>query len=214
MRWHADSPSTEALLAVTAEALREQRAMLRDHGVVLAIETHFEFTSFELLRLFGMCDAEPGDYLGICLDTMNLLTMLEDPLAGTHRLLPWVAATHIKDGGILLRDEGMVTFPCRVGTGTVDLEGILGLLRSLPHEVNLSLEDHGGEFTLPIFDGRFLAEFPDLTLQEFVGLCRLARLTEERVARGDQEMTTREEWPTVCEARAIHDLAALKKLAS
>jgi sugar phosphate isomerase/epimerase len=214
MRWHADGPSTEALLAATAEALREQRAMLRDHGVVLAIETHFEFTSFELLRLFGMCDAEPGDYLGICLDTMNLLTMLEDPLAGTHRLLPWVVATHIKDGGILLRDSGMVTFPCRVGTGTVDLEGILGLLRSLSHEVNLSLEDHGGEFQLPIFDGRFLGEFPDLTLQEFVGLCRLCRLTEERMARGDLEMTTREEWPTVCEARTIHDLAALKKLAS
>jgi sugar phosphate isomerase/epimerase len=83
MRWSADSPSTEALLAVTAEALREQRSMLRDHGVVLALETHFEFTTFELLRLFDMCDTEPGDYLGICLDTMNLLTMLEDPLAGS-----------------------------------------------------------------------------------------------------------------------------------
>jgi hypothetical protein len=34
------------------------------------------------------------------------------------------------------------------------------------------------------------------------------------MARGDLEMTTREEWPTVCEARTIHDLAALKKLAS
>ena len=47
-----------------------------DHGVTLAIETHFEFTSFELVRLMERCDAEPGDYLGVCLDTMNLLTAI------------------------------------------------------------------------------------------------------------------------------------------
>ncbi len=214
MRWNTDNPSTEALLAVTAEALREQRSMLRDHGVVLALETHFEFTTFELLRLFEMCDTVPGDYLGICLDTMNLLTMLEDPLAGTRRVLPWVVATHIKDGGILLRDEGVVTFPCEVGKGVVDLEGILNLLRSLPQEVHLSIEDHGGEFTLPIFDARFLAEFPDLTLQEFVGLCRLTRLTEERMQGGTMEMTSRQDWPGICEGRIKKGLAALKRLAA
>jgi sugar phosphate isomerase/epimerase len=212
MRWRADSPSTEALLAVTAETLREQRTLLRDHGVILALETHFEFTTYELLRLFEMCDTEPGDYLGICLDTMNLLTMLEDPLAAVRRILPWVVATHIKDGGILLRDEGVVTFPCEVGKGVVDLKGILALLRSLPQEVNFSIEDHGGEFTLPIFDARFLAEFPDLTLQEFVGLCRLSRLTEERMDRGALEMTTRRDWPELCEERIKKDLAALKSM--
>jgi sugar phosphate isomerase/epimerase len=214
MRWDPGSPSTEALLSVTAGVLREQRSMLRDHGVVLALETHFEFTTFELLRIFEMCETEPGDYLGVCLDSMNLLTMLEDPLAGTRRVLPWVVATHIKDGGILLRDEGVVTFPCEIGQGVVDLEEIIALLRSLPQEVNLSIEDHGGEFRLPIFDGRFLSEFPDLTLQEFVGLCRLSRLTEARMRGGALEMTSREEWPGVCEGRIEQDLAALKILAS
>ena len=31
-----------------------------------------------------MCDAPPGGWLGICLDTMNLLTMLEEPVAATR----------------------------------------------------------------------------------------------------------------------------------
>jgi sugar phosphate isomerase/epimerase len=214
MRWSPDSPSTEALLALTAETLKQQRSMLKDHGVVLAIETHFEFTTFELLRLFEMCEAEPGEYLGICLDTMNLLTMLEDPQAATQRILPWVVATHVKDGGILLRDDGMVTFPCRIGTGVVDLEKIIGFLRSLPWEVTLSIEDHGGEFTLPVFDPRFLAEFPDLMLQEYVELGRLTRVTEMRLHEGALEKTTRGEWPAVCERRIIQDLAALKQLAA
>mgnify|MGYP001828200398 CR=1 FL=1 len=214
MRWSGDSPSTEALLALTAEALREQRSMLKDQGVVLALETHFEFTTFELLRLFEMCDTEPGEYLGVCLDTMNLLTMLEDPLAASHRILPWVVATHVKDGGILLRDEGLITFPCRIGTGVVDLQGIFAFLRTLSGEVTLSIEDHGGDFTLPIFDPRFLAEFPDLTLEEYVELCRLTRLTELRKQDGSLEMTTREDWPEVCEERILQDLAALRRLAS
>ncbi len=214
MRWSATSPSTEALLELAAGALREQRSMLKDHGVVLALETHFEFTTFELLRLFEMCDTEPGEYLGICLDTMNLLTMLEDPLAAAHRLLPWVVATHVKDGGILLRDEGIITFPCRIGTGVVDLDGIFGFLQTLPQEVTLSIEDHGGEFMLPIFDPRFLDEFPDLTLEEYVELGRLTRSTEKRLRQGSLEMTSREEWPTVCEDRIVQDLAALKAMGS
>ena len=49
-----------------------------------------------------MCEAEPGGWLGICLDTMNLLTMIEDPVMATRRLLPWVVSTHIKDGGVLM----------------------------------------------------------------------------------------------------------------
>ena len=93
MRWSTDGPGTPELLRLAATALREQRPMLREFGVVLAIETHFEFTSFELLRVFEMAGAEPGGYLGICLDTMNLLTMIEEPVAATRRLLPWVVST-------------------------------------------------------------------------------------------------------------------------
>jgi sugar phosphate isomerase/epimerase len=213
MRWSRESPSTELFLTEMAAVLKAQSAMLRDLGVILALETHFEFTTFELLRLFDMCGAEPGDYLGICLDTMNLLTMLEDPLAGTRRMLPWVVCTHVKDGGILLNDSGMKTFPCEIGKGVVDLQGITALLGSLPHEVHLSIEDHGGEFALPIFETRFLSEFPDLTVKEFVDLCRLTRQTRERMESGALEKTSRPDWPGVCEDRIIKDLAALNRIA-
>ncbi|MBD3290475.1 TIM barrel protein, partial [candidate division KSB1 bacterium] len=65
MRWNDSSPMTETLLRETAAALLAQKQMLNDHNVILAIETHFEFTTHELLRLFEMCDAEPGSWLGI-----------------------------------------------------------------------------------------------------------------------------------------------------
>jgi sugar phosphate isomerase/epimerase len=211
MRWQPDSPMTETLLRETAAAMLSQKQMLIDHNVILAIETHFEFTSFELVRLFERCDASPGAWLGICLDVMNLLTMLEDPVCATRRLLPWVVCTHMKDGGIALTPEGLTTFPVPVGKGVVDLPAILQLLGSLSRNVALSVEDHGGSFPLPIFDPDFLSKFPDLTAAELARLMKLAQMAADRSTAGCR-MVEREEWPKLCERRTAGDIAALKEI--
>jgi sugar phosphate isomerase/epimerase len=214
MRWNPDSPQTETLISETAQCLRSQKQMLKDHNVILSIEVHFEFTTYELLRLFDQCEAEPGDYLGICLDTMNLLTMLEDPVQGTDRILPWVTSTHLKDGGILLTDEGTVTFATEIGKGIIDLEKIVLRLAQLSYDVNLSIEDHGGQFLLPIYDPMFLSKFPDLTTQEFAALVRMAKTTEASMKQGKCAITEREKWPEVCETRMKQDIENLKKIIS
>jgi sugar phosphate isomerase/epimerase len=213
MRWQPNSPMTETLLQETAAAMLAQKQMLIDHNVILAIETHFEFTSFELVRLFERCDASPGAWLGICLDVMNLLTMLEDPVCATRRLLPWVVCTHMKDGGIALTPQGLTTFPVPVGKGVVDLPAILQLLESLSRDVALSVEDHGGSFQLPIFDPDFLSKFPDLTASELARLMKLAQMSANRSTSGCW-MVEREEWPKLCERRTVGDIASLKKIAT
>ncbi len=209
MRWRDEAPSTERLLRETARALTAQRQMLRDYGVVLAIELHFEFTTHELLRLFDMCEAEPGDWVGVVLDTMNVLTMLEDPVRATERILPWVVATHVKDGGLRVVPDGLESFPTAVGDGVIDLTGIITRLADGPRRINLSVEDHGGVFSLPVSDPRFLERFPDLTQAERADLDALAR----RAARtGRCVPTERARWPDVCEARMSHDVAAVQAL--
>jgi 3-oxoisoapionate decarboxylase len=210
MRWHDEAPSTETLLRETAKALREQAPMWRDAGVTLAIETHFEFTSHELQRLIEMCEAPPGGWLGICLDTMNLLTMLDEPVAATRRLLPWVVSTHIKDGAVLLGPDGFTTFTRPVGEGVIDLAAILRLVSSLDRPVHLSVEDHGGCFSLPIFDPNFLSKFPDLTVQEFAGLTALAERSGRQPAC---RPLAREDWPQIAEARMAANVTALAALA-
>lgn len=209
MRWHDEAPATETLLRETAQALRAQASMWQDAGVTLAIETHFEFTSHELVRLFEMCEAPPGGWLGVCLDTMNLLTMLEEPVAATRRLLPWVVSTHVKDGAIALGASGFTTFTTPIGSGVIDLPAIVELVASLDRPVHFSVEDHGGGFLLPVFDPMFLSKFPDLTVQEFASLTALA----ERTARQPScRPLPREEWPRVAEARMAANLAALAGL--
>lgn len=210
MRWRDEAPPTETLLREAASALRAQEGLWRDHGTVLAIETHFEFTSHELLRLFEMCGAEPGEWLGICLDTMNLLTMLEDPVSATSRLLPWIVSTHIKDGGLLVDAAGMTAFPTAIGDGTIDLAAILRLLATLDRPIHLSVEDHAGSFAVPVFDPLFLSKLPDLQVGEFA---RLVALSQKTAARAEVRPLPREEWPCVAEGRMAGDIARLGALA-
>jgi len=212
MRWDPQSPMTETLLEEMAKSLRAQRQMLKDNHVILAIETHFEFTTHELLRLFERCEAVPGEYLGICLDTMNLLTMLEDPVIATRRILPWVVCTHIKDGAVTLDDTGLTTFPAEIEKGVIDLRNICAFLDLSQRKINLTIEDHGGRFSLPVFDPLFLSKFPDLSAAEFARILRLVLQTEKKMKSREMAITTREEWPELCEARIKRDIQALKQL--
>ena len=212
MRWNRKSLPTNLLLAEMIDSLKTQRQMFRDYGVILAIETHFEFTTHELVRVFEASNAEPGDWLGICLDTMNLLTLLEDPVWATERILPWVVSTHMKDGGLLVTREGFRSFPCAIGTGIVDFPGIMNLLSKLPLTVALSIEDHAGWFDIPLHDPVFRKEFPDLHDQELNRLVGLAQLTRSKMDAGTCTMTDRSEWPEVCAGRVYGDLNALKAI--
>lgn len=212
MRWDSGSPMTETLLEETAKSLRAQRQMLMDNHVILAIETHFEFTTYELLRLFDRCETEPGEYLGICLDTMNLLTMLEDPVSSARRILPWVVSTHIKDGAVLLDPSGLKTFPAEIGKGVIDLPKICAMFGLSPRQINLTIEDHGGEFSLPVFDPLFLSKFPDLTPQEFARILQLTLKTKEKRETGELTITARENWPGICEERVKRDIQSLQLL--
>jgi sugar phosphate isomerase/epimerase len=213
MRWKKGAPPTETYLKEMAKSLRPLRRMLKDHRAILALETHFEFTTFELIRLFEMCDAEPDDYLGVCLDTMNLLTMLEDPVAATRRILPWVVTTHIKDGAIDLTPGGLVSFTAEAGKGLIDFKKILALLSGLERHVNLSIEDHGGEFLIPIFDPAFLDEFPDLSVKELSVLLKMAAETRSLIDENEIAVLDRTRWPAACEDRVKRDLKAVKRMA-
>lgn len=212
LRANPANPATPVLLKETAAELKRIMPMLNDYGVVLAIETHFEFTSFELLRLFEMVDARPGGSIGICLDTMNLLTMLENPVEAAARLMPWVVCTHIKDGGLVFNSEGLTAFPAALGTGIVDIESIIRLILKENRNINLSAEGHGGSYLLPVHEPWYINQFPDLTISEYNNLMLLEDKAERLIETGKLVMTSVPEWNSVCEARTRSDLKKLKEI--
>ena len=160
-----------------------------------------------------MCDAPPGNGLGVCLDTMNLLTLLEDPVEATRRILPYVVTTHVKDGGIVLADGGFITFTAEAGRGIVDFRNIFAALSTLEEDIALSIEDHGGDFSIPIFDPEFLREFPDLTVAELaVPSPPRPRNSGPDEGRPVGDSSTEAKWPAACEERVKRDLKAVRAL--
>jgi hypothetical protein len=94
----------------------------------------------------------------------------------------------------------------------IDLPAILRRLATLNRPVNLSLEDHGGSFKTPFFDESFLARFPDVTPLELRRLVEAAEAGHRRMLAGDLAVTTRGEWPAVCEERTRAGLRNVRRL--
>ena len=133
------------------------KPIVEEYAISVAIHTAF-FTADEYVRIMQAVDSP---YIGLCLDTANAFLVLEDPLKFAAKVVPWVKNTHLKDSCIYLTDEGMHWLGgSPLGRGTVNLPAIIDLLWQTNPEVNLSIEDHWGRSTVPVFDVAFLESLP------------------------------------------------------
>jgi sugar phosphate isomerase/epimerase len=112
-----------------------------DQGVTLAIENHGDFTADALLRLLERIGS-PN--LKVTLDTGNLLSVKDDPVEGSRKLAPHVAATHIKD--LVLESSpqsGSPAYRCTPsGRGLVNIPAILDHLKDAGYDGLLCIEIH------------------------------------------------------------------------
>lgn len=169
----------EQQLSDTTALLRQIAPVARELGIRLALETHLDATSFQLLQII---EAAGADVAGICLDTANVMLRLEDPLEAARRLAPHVLMTHTKDAVLLFHENGL-RWQCRpCGQGVVPFPEILELLAAHVPDLRLSIEDHPGLFELPIYEADWIATFTDLTPAELALLLRRAWLAGRRLS--------------------------------
>lgn len=121
--------------------LRKAAKVAEDHGIILAIENHIDFTSHEILEIIHGVNS-PN--LRVNLDTGNAIRLFEDPVEATRVLAPFVVSTHTKDitnrrGGA--PSANFVWWPsCPAGEGLVDLPGVAQVLFESGFEGSLALE--------------------------------------------------------------------------
>ncbi|MBL8592695.1 MAG: TIM barrel protein, partial [Devosia sp.] len=70
-------------LEATRKFLLKLKPVLRDRGATIAVETHEEITTAEIVRLVEQVGA---DALGVTLDLANVVVRGEDPVAATRRV--------------------------------------------------------------------------------------------------------------------------------
>lgn len=117
------------------------RALAEDSGspVQLLIENHSDFTPAEYVELI---EAVGADRLGVFLDIINPVSVLNDPLPVVQSLAPWAIAGHVKDFRLISRyvedgyhRRGFDVQWCYPGEGVADLPALIGALKaSIRHQ--------------------------------------------------------------------------------
>jgi sugar phosphate isomerase/epimerase len=108
-------------------------------GVVLAIENHIDFLADELVELL---EEVRSPWLGVCLDTVNNLRLLEDPMVVAAKLAPYARATHLKDCVAWRGSPRDFSFwpSVPLGQGIIDIPTVLDLLAKSGYDGLLAIE--------------------------------------------------------------------------
>lgn len=138
-RYEPHAPQIEAIVKMLKESVR----IARDHGVVLAIENHIDYTSAEIYEIL---ERVGSDALKVNFDTGNTLRMMENPVHAARRLGPYTVATHTKDVAAcrhVAPEEWYFFSSVPVGTGLIDMPGVVRALRETGYTGALAVEsDH------------------------------------------------------------------------
>jgi 3-oxoisoapionate decarboxylase len=138
-RFEPHGPQIEAIVRMLKESVK----IAQDHGIVLALENHIDYTSAEILEILERVDSPA---LKVNFDTGNTLRMMEDPVAAARRLGPHTVATHTKDLDVCryVRPEEWYFFSSvPVGTGLIDIPGVVRALQESGYTGVLAVEsDH------------------------------------------------------------------------
>ena len=192
--------------------LRELSGMAEEHQVAITIHTSF-FTADEYAQIMESVDSP---YIGLCLDTANSFLVLQDPVEFAERVAPWVKSTHLKDSCIYLQPEGVHWLGgCPLGRGSVDLPVIVEMLYEANPEINLSIEDHWGRSTMPVFDGEYVNSIPGWNGAQVSKLLKHLYQGESSLRAG-QHPTADEakqiDWKRVFPERALYNATYAKQL--
>lgn len=148
--------SVQAQIEGGVATLRALAPIAEQYGITITVHSS-HFTAAEYLQ---MMQDVGSPFVGLCLDTANAFLVFQNPVEFARQVAPWVKSTHLKDSLVYLQPEGLDWLGgCPLGRGLVDLPIIVDLLYQANPELNLSIEDHWGRMTMPIFKSTFLDSF-------------------------------------------------------
>jgi sugar phosphate isomerase/epimerase len=119
------------------QSLALARPVVEKHEISMAVENHKDLRSVELLELIEKHDSP---LVGVCLDTGNSIALLEPPQETADLLAPHTFTTHIKDMGVEEYAEGFLLAEVPLGTGFVDIPGLISDVRKHRPNIQLNLE--------------------------------------------------------------------------
>jgi 3-oxoisoapionate decarboxylase len=183
-----------------AGVLREGRAQMMDAGLKVAVENHGDLQAWEMLQLI---DAAGKDFVGVCLDSGNAVSVMEDPILTLETLAPHVLTTHIRDSAVFEHPDGIGMQWVALGEGVVDFPRFFSRFRELCPQVPVHLEILTGSPARvhAYLKPEFWQAYPKARAAEFARFVAMAK--RGRPFMGSMLMAGRQERPPAYEAALV-----------
>lgn len=181
----------------TAEVLRRLSPILTDNECTVALETHEEVTSRDLLRI---ADRVGHEAVSVTFDPANSVLRGEDPAAVLRRIAPLVSRTHLRDVRLVARDGDVFRSLTACGDGCLDWDAMVKTLRE-QGVFRLTIENatDTGVMVLRMSDPRWQAD-PGMSDTE---LARLRSWVEEGRIEAQRPLDAAERRDFVDRSRAV-----------
>jgi 3-oxoisoapionate decarboxylase len=133
--------------------------ILEKYRMPLALENHKDWTADEMVSLIK---SHSSEYLGVCLDFGNNISLLDDPMNVAEMLAPFTISTHVKDMGVEWYPDGFLLSEVVLGQGFLDLPRMLSLVRQSRPVAHFSLEMITRDpLQVPCLTDKYWVAFPD-----------------------------------------------------
>jgi sugar phosphate isomerase/epimerase len=119
------------------QSIRWAEPIVRAHHVRLAVENHKDWRIPGLLDIVRTLASE---YVGVCLDTGNSISLLEDPMEVVEAYAPFAFTTHFKDMAVQTYEDGFLLSEVPLGDGFLDLDRFVTVVRKANPRITFNLE--------------------------------------------------------------------------
>lgn len=151
--------------------------------IPLALENHKDWTAAELAALMKKYSTP---FLGVCLDTGNNVSFLEDPMEVVRTLAPFAISTHVKDLDFDQTAEGFLMAEVPFGAGALNLIEMARLIRASKPGTAMTLEMiTRNPLLIPCLTQKYWATMPGRPGSDLAAAMDLVRKRARKLPRID-----------------------------
>ncbi|MBV8113829.1 MAG: sugar phosphate isomerase/epimerase, partial [Silvibacterium sp.] len=124
-------------VAESHQSIEAALPLLEKYKIPLGLENHKDWTADEFVTLLRRYSNE---YLGVCLDFGNNISLLDNPLDVIEKLTPYTVSTHLKNVAVTPYPDGFLLSEVLLGDGYLDLPAIVARIRQARPNTRFTLE--------------------------------------------------------------------------
>jgi sugar phosphate isomerase/epimerase len=149
-----------------ATRLKASAPVAEDAGIRIAVENHCDSFSEEILWLLDLVDSP---VVGACIDTVNALLVMEDPMQAIENLAPRAFTNHFRDDRIEFQRYGFKLTGAAVGEGDIDIKRAYEIIKTKSGMRRINIET---EMEIPLDDMNQALRMEKETITRSIRYCR------------------------------------------